>query len=111
MVYAVNTLAAVAGALAAGFVSIPLIGLERTLSLVSALLLGGGAIVIMSAGLSRKGRLAGSEPAAAGVTLLVSAPSWTASYWRAAFTSMHREIPENVEGEVAVMAGTLLDAS
>ena len=75
---------------------------------MSALLLGGGAIVIMSAGLSRKGRLAGLVPAATGVTLLVSAPSWDRELLASGVYKYAARIPENVEVEVALKAGTLL---
>src|SRR5678815_2510494 len=70
-VYAINTLAAVAGSLAAGFFLIPWLGLERTLTVVSALL-AAGALLAAWFGAARAGRLAALVPVAIGLLLMLT---------------------------------------
>ncbi|MDP2389873.1 MAG: fused MFS/spermidine synthase, partial [Acidobacteriota bacterium] len=74
-IYAVNTIGAIAGALLAGFVLVPQIGLHLTIRLVAATLAVAAIAILVTAGQGR-GRLAGY--ALAGVVLLagVTLPQW-----------------------------------
>ena len=56
LVYAVNTLCAVSGSLAAGFLFIPWLGLRSTLVLVSALLIAAALVVVAWGALSKAAR-------------------------------------------------------
>ena len=58
-VYSMNTIAAIGGALAAGFVAIPAWGLQGTLELVSVLLAADAAVVIARGSLPRRLQAAG----------------------------------------------------
>jgi spermidine synthase len=75
-IYAINTLAAMAGSLVAGFVSIPLLGLEHTLLAVGALLLLAALIVVAAGRLSTPMRVFSLTTAAAALAMLMWAPSW-----------------------------------
>jgi len=69
--YALNTVGAILGSLAAGFVLVPAIGLERTLIFLTSINLAIAAIVFLAAG---RGRVSGAVPAvvvAAAIILLM----------------------------------------
>ncbi len=76
IVYAVNTIGAVSGSLAAGFIFIPRFGLQPTLTVVSGCLIAAALAVIAWGALSRNARVAGTLAAAAAVTMLVFSPPW-----------------------------------
>lgn len=79
VVYAVNTLGAVAGSLGAGFVLIPWLGLQHTLSAASAILVIDAAVVSIYARLPSRIRAAALVPAAVSVAIIVFSPSWDRS--------------------------------
>jgi spermidine synthase len=79
--YAANTLGAIAGSLAGGFLILPVVGLEHGVRLVGALLLGLGIILVAFAGGPGRPRLrtAFASLAAVGLGALMIAPRWDAS--------------------------------
>jgi spermidine synthase len=76
IVYAVNTLGAVAGSLVASLLLIPLLGLQRTLLVVSGLLVLDAFVVAAWAPLTRRARIACLLPTLAAVGMLVLSPPW-----------------------------------
>ena len=74
--YGVNAMASVAGALAAGFLTIPLVGLEHTLRIGAAALIACGIVCVFSAAGSRGSRLAVTAAAAAALAMMVALPRW-----------------------------------
>ncbi len=108
VVYAVNTIGAVSGSLAAGFVLIPLFGLQTTLRVVSGCLIGAAAIVIVWGGLSSRARAGGVLASAAAAALLVFSPPWdrellvSGAYLYAPF------VPKDLDLDTLLKAGTLL---
>ncbi len=106
--YAINTLAAVAGALAAGFVAIPLVGLQQTLRVASALLLVGAAGVSVRSRFATRVRwkLLGLETAV--VILVFVGPRWDRDLISSGMYMYARQIPQSLDVETALRAGTLL---
>jgi spermidine synthase len=108
VVYAVNTIGAVSGSLAAGFVLIPLFGLQTTLRVVSGCLIGAAAIVIVWGGLSSRARAGGVVASAVAAALLVFSPPWdrellvSGAYLYAPF------VPKDLDLDTLLKAGTLL---
>ncbi len=74
-IYAVNTVGAIAGALLAGFVLVPQIGLHLTIRAVAAIVGGGAVAVLWSAGRGR-GRMAGFALAAIVLAAGFALPHW-----------------------------------
>jgi len=77
MVYALNTLGAVAGSFAGGFFLLPLLGMERSLLALGGLMAAAGLLTLVIAG-RRPILRAGSAFVAAALllTLLIAPPSW-----------------------------------
>jgi len=75
LIYAVNTAGAVTGSLAAGFLTIPLAGLQLTLQLACACLIG-AALAVAAVALSARGRIAALAASAMAVATLVTSPPW-----------------------------------
>ena len=103
-VLAVNTMGAILGAAAAGFLLIPLFGIERALQVVVAVNVGTG-LTIAASVLPRPRLLAGlaTAGAAAGVAVLVSLPA-SARFWDPKLLAVYRnnqrqtfDTPEHVE--------------
>ena len=107
MVYAVNTLAAVAGSLVAGFVAIPLLGLQHTLQLVGVVLLIAAFVVLTWGKLSLNGRVVALLPSAAALALLIWSPPWDRELLASGVYHAGR-VPPDVDLETILKAGTLL---
>jgi predicted membrane-bound spermidine synthase/tetratricopeptide (TPR) repeat protein len=107
-VYAINTAGAVAGSLAAGFVLIPVLGLEATLKSVTVCLIVAAAIVLGIATIPSRARVAGSVVSAAAFVLMLTSAPWdrellaSGAYLYAPFA------PKGVNLEALLKAGTLL---
>jgi spermidine synthase len=108
MVYFANTLAAVAGALVAGFVAIPAWGLQRTLELVGVLLIVGAVSVAVRGYLPRHLRVASLVPAAVAAALLMWSPPWDRELLASGVYKYAAAVPRDVDLESALKAGTLL---
>ncbi len=87
VVYAVNTVGAIAGALAGSFVLVPLLGLQQTVLAAGALGIGGGSLLLATAGVGRRARFAAAAVALAGVGAGAALPDWnralisSGTYW------------------------------
>ena len=106
-VYAINTLAAVAGSLAAGFFLIPLLGLEQTLTVVSALL-AAGALLAAWFGAARAGRLAALVPVAIGLLLMLTGEPWDRALLASGSYKYASAVAPGLDVETALKSGTLI---
>lgn len=75
VIYAVNTAGAVTGSFAAGFLTIPLAGLQVTLQLACACLIA-GALAVAAVALTARGRLVALAASAAAIATLLASPPW-----------------------------------
>jgi spermidine synthase len=78
LIYAINTLGAILGALLAGFVLVPYVGLHNTIRLVAAIAAVTATAILVSSARGR-GRLAGVALAAGVAAAIVVAPQWDRS--------------------------------
>ena len=86
VLYAVNTAAAVVGALVAGFIAISAVGLRTSLLVATTSLLLGAAVLVVSGRFSNRGRVAVLFPLAAVVAWMATSPAGIVSGWRPAAT-------------------------
>ena len=93
IVYAVNTVGSVAGSLAAGFVAIPLLGLQRSMTLVAGMLVAASVIVVIGGRLPTRARVASLLGAAAAMLLVLLSPGGIGRSWPAAPTCTRRSCP------------------
>lgn len=107
-VYAVNTFTAVAGALTAGFVAIPLLGLQRTLLLATIVLVLSACVVVALGISSTRHRVASMLPVAAALVFLMEIPAWDRQMLASGAYLYTQSIPEGLDVETALKAGTLL---
>ncbi|MGE3277803.1 MAG: fused MFS/spermidine synthase [Vicinamibacterales bacterium] len=75
-IYAVNTLGAIAGALLAGFVLVPALGLHDTIRLVTVLAGIAGAALVLPALVDRRGRIVAAGVAGIVVIAGLAVPAW-----------------------------------
>jgi spermidine synthase len=107
-VYAVNTIAAVAGSLIAGFVAIPLVGLQNTIRVATGLLIAAAIVAGVRAATSVTARVAGLAPAVAAVVFLMSTPPWERELFASGIYKYARNVPPDLDLETMLKAGTLL---
>jgi spermidine synthase len=108
LMYCANTLAAAAGALVAGFVTIPGAGLQTTLEMVSVLLVCSAAVALVAGSSRGYGRAAAFVPAAAAVAFLISSPPWNRDLLASGVYKYAAAVRQGVPLEAALQAGTLL---
>ncbi len=108
LVYAVNTIGAVAGSLAAGFWFIPKLGLQPTLWTASGCLVLAALVVVAVAEMPRALRLAGVGLAAATVVLIVFSPAWDRELLASGVYMYAPYVPKDLDLETQLKAGTLL---
>lgn len=108
IVYAVNTLGAVTGSLAAGFLVIPWLGLQGTLYLVSGCLIAAALAVVLVASLPRIPRIAGMVMTAAAALALVVSPPWDRELLASGAYLYAPFVPKDLDLETLLKAGTLL---
>ena len=107
-VYALNTIAAVAGSLAAGFLAIPVLGLQRSLWLAVAVLVLDAAVISLRGGLTSRGRLVGIAAAAIAAGVAIATPAWDRDLLSSGGYKYAPRIAKTVDLETALKAGTLL---
>ncbi|MCX6553027.1 MAG: fused MFS/spermidine synthase, partial [Acidobacteria bacterium] len=108
MVYAVNTLAALAGSLVAGFIAIPLLSLQPTLQLVSAMLLLGASVVIAGVKLPPRLRVVGVAVVALAVLPIVWNPQWDRDVLASGVYKYARRSTPGLDPMATLRAGKLL---
>ena len=107
ILYAVNTVGAVLGALVAGFVAIPAVGLRASLLVATTALLLGAVALIIRGGLSIRGRIAALVPFGAVVVWMATSPGWDREWLAAGGYLYSRFVPTGVDRRAALTAGTL----
>ena len=109
LVYAVNTVGAVSGSLAAGFLLIPRFGLQATLQRRERLP-GGGRARGRGARRARRARvsMAGAAAAAAALVALVASPPWDRELLASGAYLYAPFVPKDLDLEALLKAGTLL---
>ena len=107
-IYAVNTLAAVAGALAAGFLAVPYFGLQQTLTIVSSLLALDALIVILWGEPSLKSRVLGLVPTVAAIVQMIATSPWDRELLASGAYKYASRVPQDLDLATALKAGTLL---
>lgn len=108
LVYAINTLGAVSGSLAAGFLLIPLFGLRTTLVVVSSCLIVASLIVIGWGALTRRAQAIGLVTVAAALVTLVFSPAWDRELLASGVYMYAGSAPKDLDLETLLEAGTLL---
>jgi len=107
-VYALNTIAAVAGSLTAGFAAIPLLGLQRSLQLAAAALVLAVLLVVLRGALSRGSRVVVATSAAVAGVMVVVNPGWDRELLASGAYKYAPRVAGTVDLETALKAGTLL---
>jgi len=108
LVYAINTVGAVSGSLAAGFWLIPRFGLQPTLWAASGCLVLAALIVLVRADLSRSLRLSGAVAAAITALLIVFSPPWDRELLASGVYMYAPYVPADLDLETQLKAGSLL---
>jgi spermidine synthase len=114
-IYAINTVAAVAGSLLAGFVAIPIAGLQNTIRLTTVLLAAAAILVIVRGVRATPGarspyasRIIGVLPGAAAIAVLLFSPAWDRDLLASGMYKYARNVPRDLDPESMLKAGTLL---
>ncbi len=107
-VYAVNTLGAVLGSLAAGFILIPAFGLETTLKIVSACLIAAALLVLFVAVLSKAARVGGILASGAAALMMLFTPTWDRELLASGIYMYAPYVPEGLDVDALLKAGSLL---
>ena len=108
MVYAVNTVGAVSGSLAAGFWLIPAFGLQPTLWVASACLVIAALIVVDRSAMPLALRLTGAAIAVITTVLIASSPAWDRELLASGVYMYAPYVPPDLDLETQLKAGTLL---
>jgi len=108
VVYAINTLGAVSGSLAAGFFFIPRFGLQITLQVVSGCLIGAALVVIVRGALTGGARVAGVLASGMAAVVLVLSPPWDRELLASGPYMYAPFVPQDLDLETMLKAGTML---
>jgi spermidine synthase len=108
LVYAVNTIGAVSGSLAAGFILIPRFGLQPTLTLVSVCLVAAALAVVVWGPLTQNARVAGTLAAAAAAAVLMFSPPWDRELLASGVYMYAPYVPRDLDLVTLLKAGRLL---
>jgi spermidine synthase/Flp pilus assembly protein TadD len=107
-VYAINAVGAMSGSLMAGFVVIPLLGLETTLRIVTACLIFASVLVVVAGGLLPRTRIAAVAASAVAALLLLLSPAWDRELLASGVYMYAPFVPKDLDLETQLKAGTLL---
>ena len=108
LVYAVNTLCAVSGSLAAGFLFIPWLGLRSTLVLTSALLITAALAVVAWGALSKAARATSVLATAAAAALVIMSPPWDRGLLASGVYMYAPFVPADLDLATQLKAGEVL---
>lgn len=108
LIYAVNTLGAVSGSLLAGFVFIPMFGLQTTLRLVSVVVIGTAGAVLAWGRVSRATQWGGAVIGAMVLALTFLSPAWDRDLLASGSYLYAPYVPKHLDLETLLKAGTLL---
>lgn len=107
-VYAVNAAASVLGSIVAGFVAVPLLGLQLTLQVAGATVLAGALAVVIFGGLRGRSRFVALVPAGAAALMLITSPPWDRELLASGGYKYAARVPKDLDLETALKAGTLM---
>lgn len=108
LVYATNTIGAVSGSLAAGFLLIPHLGLQATLQLVSACLIAAALLVLATATRRWAARAPGLVASLAALALVASGGAWDRELLASGPYMYAPFVPPDLDLTTQLRAGTLL---
>lgn len=108
IVYAVNTLGAVAGSLLCGFVFIPALGLHATFEIVTAAVIAAVVVLILAGGLTAGAQTTGATAALAAVLVLMFGPQWDRALLASGAYLYAPYVPKDLDLDTQLRAGTLL---
>jgi spermidine synthase len=108
ILYAVNTAASVIGALVAGFIAIPALGLRTSLLIATTTLLIGATALIVRSSFSSPRRVIALLPLTAVVAWMATSSGWDREWLAAGGYLYTRFIPSGIDRRTALTAGTLL---
>jgi spermidine synthase len=108
LVYAINTAGAVGGSLAAGFLVIPIFGLQQTLQAVSLMLVAAGVIVVTWGRLSQTARAIDCTVLVAAAVMSVWSPSWDRALLASGVYLYAPYVAKDLDLETLLKAGTIL---
>lgn len=108
IVYATNTIGAVSGSLAAGFLLIPRLGLQTTLQLVSGLLIAASIVVLMMATRRWALRIPALGASAATIAVIATGPAWDRELLASGPYMYAPFVPHDLDLTTQLRAGTLL---
>jgi len=106
--YAINTIGAVAGSLAAGFVLISMLGLQHTLELVSALLILTALVVLAWGTLGKTAQIVNGIALVLAVVTLAWSPPWDRALLASGLYLYAPFVPKGVPLEPLLKAGSIL---
>jgi spermidine synthase len=106
-VYAANTLGSVSGSLVAGFLLIPWLGLQGTLQVAGACLIGAALAVVTWGGVSGRARAGGVTASVAAAAVLVLAPPWDRALLAGGGYLYAPFVPPDLDLGAMLRAGTL----
>jgi len=107
VVYAANTIGAITGALAGGFVLVPWLGLETTVRVAATLAIAGFVAVLAASG-SRRHTAAGVAVAGVAMTIVWLLPRWDRELLSSGGYKYAPYLSSDVDREALLRAGTLL---
>ena len=107
-VYAVNTVGSVAGSLAAGFVAIPLLGIQHSMTLVAGMLAAASVMVVLWAGVTDRGRAGCLAATAAAALLILLNPAWDRPLLASGAYMYAPYVPGDLDLITQLKAGTLV---
>jgi spermidine synthase len=108
VLYAVNTIASVAGALAAGFVAIPTWGLRTSLLIATTSLLIGATTLVVRGSFAGRPRIIALLPLTALAVWMATSPRWDRDWLASGGYLYTRFVPAGIDHRAALTAGTLL---
>lgn len=108
LVYAVNTIGSVAGSLAAGFIFIPVLGIQATLWIVSGCLIAATLALIFSGALTGLSRGVGLAVAAIAAIIVAISPPWDRELLASGVYMYAPYVPKDLDLETQLKAGELL---
>jgi spermidine synthase len=108
IVYAVNTVGSVLGSLAAGFVFIPVFGIQATLWIVSGCLIACTLVLTFSGALTGMSRIVGVAVAIGAAILVAISPPWDRELLAAGVYMYAPYVPKDLDLETQLKAGDLL---
>jgi spermidine synthase len=107
-IYALNTISAVAGSLATGFIAIPVLGLQATLSIATGIIAASSIVLAVFASLSTRARAAIALVGVSVLVWLAVQPTWDRELLSSGVYKYATQTASSGDVEAALKAGTLV---